>query len=663
MKIYLADLVYDTIKTNYVVPLNIAYLAASLAERFESSVTIQLFKYPTDLERAMRQQAPDILGVSNYSWNTRLGNLFLTLGKELNPAMVTVMGGPQIRHDPADILTFLQARPSLDYYILHEGEEPLTHLVHHILQQASPEDLPSGVAGRWKDGLLYRPVEYSSQPREIRGPSPYLTGWLDPFLANGEMIPLLETTRGCPYGCIYCEWGAGNLSKLRQRPLAVVEAELDYVAEHAAVRSNWIFADANFGLLKRDLDIARKIQSLRIKNGSPHYVTVWSAKNTTQRNLEISDTFRGDASQGTFAIQSTIALQSTDPEVLEKTGRGQIKFQRLHEQILAYRERGLELSTDILIGLPGESAASHLKTLQEAFALGFARIDPINIRLLPGTDYESDSFRREYRIETRFRPIFGAYGVYHGQRVFEVEESVRATQDMTETELNSFKVLHWLIYFCWNAGFFRPQLRFGLEHGCNPGSVLQQVAQTDDPVLQPLFAEMRALSQAEWFATEKEMLQHYEQPEHYGKMVDEFLKLNFAFCAQVYQKEATFMALERVINERLRIALSDTAPEVQAHLQGICRLSTLLLCKDPLESPIEWQEKAPADTLRYLYPNLCPEGAGLLDVVIQRNPQAVEFCRHHLLVGGKKDLSVRNFSRFLEMGGMMHLRRELRVVS
>ena len=40
MKIYLGDLVYDTVKTNYVVPLNIAYIAASAQEKFSREVSL-----------------------------------------------------------------------------------------------------------------------------------------------------------------------------------------------------------------------------------------------------------------------------------------------------------------------------------------------------------------------------------------------------------------------------------------------------------------------------------------------------------------------------------------------------------------------------------------------------------------------------------------------
>jgi len=67
IKIYLGDLVYDTIETNYVVPLNIAYLATYTKSRYGQEVDIKLFKYPRHLEEALKDNPPDILGLSNYS--------------------------------------------------------------------------------------------------------------------------------------------------------------------------------------------------------------------------------------------------------------------------------------------------------------------------------------------------------------------------------------------------------------------------------------------------------------------------------------------------------------------------------------------------------------------------------------------------------------------
>ncbi len=65
-------------------------------------------------------------------------------------------------------------------------------------------------------------------------PSPVLTGLFDGFIpAGGERAGLiLETNRGCPYGCTFCDWGSATLSRIRQFDLDRVFAELDWCAEH-----------------------------------------------------------------------------------------------------------------------------------------------------------------------------------------------------------------------------------------------------------------------------------------------------------------------------------------------------------------------------------------------------------------------------------------------
>ena len=70
--------------------------------------------------------------------------------------------------------------------------------------------------------------------------------------------------------------------------------------------------------------------------------------------------------------------------------------------------------------------------------MGFDMISPYNIRMLPGSSYDREKSRKLYGVQTKFRPTFGAYGIYDGKRVFEIEESIRATADMTEDELDSF---------------------------------------------------------------------------------------------------------------------------------------------------------------------------------------------------------------------------------
>ena len=76
-----------------------------------------------------------------------------------------------------------------------------------------------------------------------------------PAAADAGLI--IETNRGCPYGCTFCDWGSATLSRIRKFDIERVFAELEWCAE-ARLRAIGI-ADANFGIFERDVEIAEQI--------------------------------------------------------------------------------------------------------------------------------------------------------------------------------------------------------------------------------------------------------------------------------------------------------------------------------------------------------------------------------------------------------------------
>ena len=75
LKIYLADLTYDTITiSTEAMPLNIGFIASYSLEKFKNDVNITLFKYINKLEKAIRESPPDVLGLSNYIWSHNIAS-------------------------------------------------------------------------------------------------------------------------------------------------------------------------------------------------------------------------------------------------------------------------------------------------------------------------------------------------------------------------------------------------------------------------------------------------------------------------------------------------------------------------------------------------------------------------------------------------------------
>ena len=104
---------------------------------------------------------------------------------------------------------------------------------------------------------------------------PYLAGYLDEFLAAG-MVPLFETNRGCPFQCTFCAWGSASKDLVRRIDLDQALAEIAYVGERSD-SANWIVCDANFGILPRDIELAKAIRAVRDARGAPKKCQTWLA--------------------------------------------------------------------------------------------------------------------------------------------------------------------------------------------------------------------------------------------------------------------------------------------------------------------------------------------------------------------------------------------------
>ena len=66
-------------------------------------------------------------------------------------------------------------------------------------------------------------------------PSQNLTGLMDKFF-DGKLIPVIQTTRGCPFSCNFCVESDSYYSKIQsfQTQYAIDKSWLDYVTSIAA---------------------------------------------------------------------------------------------------------------------------------------------------------------------------------------------------------------------------------------------------------------------------------------------------------------------------------------------------------------------------------------------------------------------------------------------
>ena len=155
-----------------------------------------------------------------------------------------------------------------------------------------------------------------------------------------------------------------------------------------------------------------------------------------------------------------IAFQTFDPVVLNIIGRHNISLERLKDISRSLSKYSERLHTDILLGLPGETMESHLNSLNTAIDYGFDSIGGGEIRLLMGSELESDFSRKKYGIKTKYRLIQEGFGIYRGQLVFELEESIRSTNWISEEEMLKLRVIRAIFYGSISVGEFLPLIKY-----------------------------------------------------------------------------------------------------------------------------------------------------------------------------------------------------------
>ena len=192
-------------------PLGLYYLAGILNSNGISASIIDFnVELPSrrEFHDYIRQSKPKIVGITSYTFNFSSTKEIIKETKKLDPKTITILGGV---HASALPETILREVPSLDYIVIGEGEFTFLEFCRKALNGENLENI-KGIAFKIENEVQVNP------PRK-------LIENLDELpLPNRELLPfkkyplaLVQTTRGCPYNCIFYHINRFYKGKTRQR--------------------------------------------------------------------------------------------------------------------------------------------------------------------------------------------------------------------------------------------------------------------------------------------------------------------------------------------------------------------------------------------------------------------------------------------------------------
>ncbi len=362
--------------------------------------------------RALRAGQAPLLGFSCYTWNVAA---FLELIGALRadmPELTIVVGGPHVQAAEEFLVS-----DGIDAVVLGEGESTFCEFVDASNREAWAAI--AGLAYRDDDGHLHR-----TAPRARRIDLSDLPSALDVIeLRDGAGRPrypraAIETSRGCPFRCAFCEWGTGAIgTKMYQFPLERFRDEVERLIA-GGVDDIWL-CDSNFGALPEDLEKARILVDVRRRTGRPStFATSWH-KQHNARVREIVLLLH----QSGMLQHYNLALQTLTPMALELSHRKNLRSNQYEPIAKEMAEAGVSVATELIWGLPGDNLAEFEQHLDRLSAV-FPNINIFGYTLLPGSEFYAR--RDEYEIEAI--PVAG-YGRAHGEYVvgchtFERDEGI-----------------------------------------------------------------------------------------------------------------------------------------------------------------------------------------------------------------------------------------------
>lgn len=358
-------------------------------------------------------QTADIILFSSYVWNYDiLDNIAKTI-KNKNSNKITVLGGPHIGTNDNK---FLESR--IDYDFICQPTKPGEVFVEDLIDSwFTSNGKPNKKDVSWelqseKNKTYLLDINYSVYEEHEK----YLTEILN-YAYTKQMEPfiVLETTRGCPYKCVFCEWGGGIGTKIYKKPLDIVKR--DILAMIKCGYTGAYLTDANFGAFEeRDLEIFEfawnnkfsltDISTVKSKdlNRRKKLIDSWfnivgsDIRIKNQKDDKWNDLIRN-------SIVPTVSIQSISDEAMKVAERIDLSFKdkiKLSEHI---KNRCEEFNfpvpaLELILGMPGSTIQDFYDEMEIIWnfkAWGSYRHDYM---FLPDSRLNDKVYKEKYNIKT-----------------------------------------------------------------------------------------------------------------------------------------------------------------------------------------------------------------------------------------------------------------------
>ena len=375
-------------------------------------------------------EKPTVVGFSLYVWNETFSiDIARELKKHLKDIII-VVGGPQ-----ADIkynADYFKTHTYIDLVIPGDayGERSIMDILDNISDsETSWNNLqysyyPDSQRNVKFNSLAPNKREFKWPANPFRAQESYIQSLIKNHMHQNPHHPvmlLVETSRGCPYKCSFCDWGGGVFTKTIKKKFATVLDEITWAGENQIPMIS--FTDANFGAYDIDVEYTKYLVSVNKKYGFPTYCKIQPTKSKLHNLFKIY-LLLGDAN---MLSHYQISIQDLDADVKKNVDRVDFSFE---EQVSMFHKlqqhKYLPILIEMMLGLPGSSLATVKDSIHKVSLAKLVTPVAYFWALLPTTPAYDPAYREKYKLITVKGKI--SYGPNMGALR---EKSIKIDDDIT----------------------------------------------------------------------------------------------------------------------------------------------------------------------------------------------------------------------------------------
>ena len=373
---------------------------------------IEMYRDVDEIKKELRETPPDIFGVSLYVWNYEKSLSLCKWVKEQWPNCLVITGGPhQYFKHHADWFSkhwFIDASLPSDVY----GEIAICDLLDNLkdtnlidwntveqmvypnknktLQLRSPK-------ATYKRDFKWNFSAFDAQKEHLEV---YVKSYYDKVGGNA-LHSKIETTRGCPYECTFCDWGGGLGTKVVLKDIECVRKDLDVLLNFNI--SGLYVCDANFGINgDRDVGIisyiAERKQSYPKDKMFP--IVQYGGFAKTNKHFDYLKQIFTIEAKNNLSYVYKISQQSFTQEILDNVKRTDFR-ENEHFELAEYLRTNYsyDATLELIVGLPGTTLDTWYNEFNKPYEYRTV-IRAYEWYLLPEAEAFGKAYREKFKIGT-----------------------------------------------------------------------------------------------------------------------------------------------------------------------------------------------------------------------------------------------------------------------